>query len=142
MYYVCFSGERKLRFSVLARLSGTENKMSVKLYGTEDTRDLFADLAEGLFAEIAPAMKDPGLRACRDQVGILDFLYGRAFSPVPLDEIAHLVARDGSASEKAHLMMVVEALSRERLVDYDGASLQISERGGCANQQQQKVAQV
>lgn len=127
LYLVSFTESRQLRFAILARLSGTENKMSIKLFGEESSQAFFPGLSERLFAQIAPKLKNFQLPACQDEIKILQNLLEHEQQGVPVSE---LVA-DKNPEEKAYFMMIVEAVSQkgEKLATYDGTVLKINERG-------------
>lgn len=126
LYSVAFSG-RSLDFAILARLSGTENKMGIKLYGTSKTSDFFARLAEKIYFTIAPVIKDPKLGTCRDQRHILSAIADRG--TVSVEDVGRLIGTGEGALHRAYSMMLVHSLAEESLAEYDGNTLKISERG-------------
>lgn len=128
LYEVCLDENQTLRFAILARLSGTENKMNIKFYGTPDTQELFTDLSEKSFEYVAPRIKDPHLQTYQDQLKILRTV---ADEKEPL-AIEHVISRLVEENRpRAYWMMIVGSLANqgEKLVHYDGIYLKMSERG-------------
>jgi phosphomannomutase len=132
LYFVCL--ENTLLFTILARLSGTENKFGIKFLTTEEMSDFSCEIIERLFREIAPLMKDHNSKACRDELKILRFLQEQV-KPVRLEKIKCylfvLQSESKDPSEQAYLMTIVESLSSksQNLVFYDGNTLSLTERG-------------
>ncbi len=131
MYYYSLRDDGTILFSILARPSGTENKMGVKLYGCEEVKELFEQISEAVFQKIALIMKNKKLRSLQDEQKILDFLAQTSSGNAPLSELRSLIKRSESAHEKAHFMHIIEAISGkcQKLADYDGKNLTLTIRG-------------
>lgn len=130
MYYVSLTDNQQLRFAILARPSGTENKMSIKLYGSETCQEWFAEIAEILFQQVAPAMKEHHSQTCQDQYRMLRYLADQEGS-VSVAELLRQFMKQDLPYEKAYWLMIVEAVSDkgDKMARYDGVCLSLNTRG-------------
>ena len=130
MYLVSFSDEQQMEFSILARPSGTENKFSIKFFGSDANREFFTSIADHLFIKVAPVVKDKQSRYCQEEMRILHLLQNRS-QPASVADLYCELAGAKEAVPKAEFMAIIESLSDrcQKLADYDGNSLRISTRG-------------
>ena len=131
MYFMSFDRDKKLNFSILARLSGTENKFSVKIYGTLSLKDFFLSFVDDVFFLMALKLKDRKLEIYKDEIELLSIIAQGDKSLSSEELIASMSKKLVSKSEKAYFMMLIQALSDkgEKLANYDGSSLVITSRG-------------
>jgi UDP-N-acetylglucosamine/UDP-N-acetylgalactosamine diphosphorylase len=130
MYYVALNETQQLRFTILARPSGTENKMSIKLYGSEATQEWFATLSEQIFQQLAPRMKEAQGQTYQDQCKILRYLAEQGGRGSVAELLRQFMKQD-LPYEKAYWLMLVESLSDkgDKMAHYDGVSLALNARG-------------
>ncbi len=119
------------QFAILARPSGTENKFAIKFFGNPTHQELFDQISQTLYIQIAPLLKDYQLKICQDEQKILRILSHHPDTYFSLDHIASQILEMQTAKDYAYFMTIVESLSDkcQKLAYYDGSNLKIKERG-------------
>ncbi|WP_372368267.1 hypothetical protein [Candidatus Uabimicrobium sp. HlEnr_7] len=118
--FFCSGKDDTLQFSIVARPSGTENKMGVKFSGTLDNINSFAEVSEEIFFLLVNEMKNTDLSSTKMEHKIMKNLGDKKQD---VSDVKSQLVPQGDPIMVSHFFTVVEALAKQKLVVYDGVSI-------------------
>lgn len=129
MYYLC-KKEDKIEYSVLARLSGTEDKMGFKFYGSPNSQELFEQLSSKIFDDVAPSLKSQRPSRILEN-RILEKISQQEDTAMSVAELNKTLEIGSTKEDIANFLSVIEALSEkgQKMLTYDGENLAMTARG-------------